>query len=118
MSFKGSPETSDVRNSSSIELIKKLKNKRSQIFVYDPYSNFNMNLFKKLKVKSTSLKNGFKQADAVIIMTNNKNFNELNNQKYINLMNKPSIFIDTWQIFDPIELKQFKGINYYGLGND
>ena len=51
-------------------------------------------------------------------MTNNKNFNELSNKKYLNSMNKPSIFLDTWHIFDPIELKQFKGINYYGLGND
>jgi len=118
MSFKGSPETSDTRNSSSIELIKKLKNNKNQIFVYDPHSNFNKNLFKNLKVKNTSLKKGFMNADAVIIMTNNKNFNELNNQKYLNSMNKPSIFIDTWHIFDPVELKQFKGINYYGLGND
>ena len=65
-----------------------------------------------------SVKEGFKKADAVIIMTNNKNFNELTNQMYLDSMNKPSIFLDTWHIFDPIELKQFKGINYYGLGND
>ena len=75
-------------------------------------------MFKKLKIKNTSLKDGFNKADAVIIMTNNKSFNELTHQKYLNSMNKPSIFLDTWHIFDPIELKQFKGINYYGLGND
>jgi UDP-N-acetyl-D-mannosaminuronic acid dehydrogenase len=118
MTFKGSPETSDVRNSSSIELIKKLKTKKNRIHVYDPYSSFNLNLFKKLKIKNSSLKDGFNKADAVIIMTNNKSFNELTHQKYLNSMNKPSIFLDTWHIFDPIELKQFKGINYYGLGND
>ena len=118
MSFKGNPETSDIRNSSSIELLQKLKSKKNNICVYDPYSKFNTSLFKDLKAKVVSLKAGFKKADAVIIMTNNKNFNELTNQKYLDSMNKPSIFLDTWHIFDPIELKQFKGINYYGLGND
>jgi UDP-N-acetyl-D-mannosaminuronic acid dehydrogenase len=118
MSFKGNPETSDVRNSSSIDLLQKLKSKKNNICVYDPYAKFNTILFKELKIKIVSLKEGFKKADAVIIMTNNKNFNELTNKKYLNSMNKPSIFLDTWHIFDPIELKQFKGINYYGLGND
>ena len=118
MSFKGNPETSDVRNSSSIDLLQKLKSKKNNICVYDPYAKFNTILFKELKIKIVSLKEGFKKADAVIIMTNNKNFNELSNKKYLNSMNKPSIFLDTWHIFDPIELKQFKGINYYGLGND
>jgi len=118
MSFKGNPETSDIRNSSSIELLQKLKSKKNNIYVHDPYAKFNTSLFKILKVKVVSLNEGFKKADAVIIMTNNKNFNELTNQKYLDSMNKPSIFLDTWHIFDPIELKQFKGINYYGLGND
>jgi len=118
MSFKGNPETSDVRNSSSIELLKKLKSKKNNICVYDPYIKFNIKLFKELKTNVVSIKSGFQNADAVIIMTNNRSFHELANLKYLNSMNKPSIFLDTWHIFEPIELKQYKGINYYGLGND
>ena len=52
--------------------------------------------------------------------------NSLGQQQYsnnhifdcLNKMNKPSIFIDAWQIYDPLEIKQIKGITYLGVGND
>ena len=116
MSFKGNPETSDIRNSSSLDLIKKLKYKN--IFIYDALVKYNLEVYKKLNLKISSLKDGFNKADVVIIMNNHKDFYDLDIYNYINSMNKPSIFIDTWHIFDPLEIKQLKGIIYYGVGND
>ena len=33
-------------------------------------------------------------------------------------MNKPAVFIDTWHIFEPAEIKKIKKIIYGGHGND
>ena len=61
---------------------------------------------------------GFKKADAVIILNNNKKYNDINIFKMLNSMNKPGVFIDTWHIFDPAEIKKVKGVVYGGHGND
>ena len=118
MSFKGSPETSDLRNSSSVDLINKLKKFYKNIYVYDPLADYNFEEIKKIKVKNTSINQGFQNADLAIIMNNNRIFNDLNIFDYLNKMKKPSIFIDTWQIYDPLEIKQIKGVTYLGVGND
>ena len=118
MSFKGSPETSDLRNSSSLDLIHKLKNFYKNIYVYDPLVKYNYEEIKQLKVKNARINQGFQNADLAIIMNNNRIFNDLNIFDCLNKMNKPSIFIDAWQIYDPLEIKQIKGITYLGVGND
>ena len=89
-----------MRNSSSIELIKKLKSYKN-IYVYDSLIKFNAKEIKKMKLKTTNVDNGFKNADLVILMNNHKSFSDLNIFNLLNKMNKPSIFIDTWHIFDP-----------------
>ena len=116
--LKGSPETSDLRNSSSVHLIHKLKNLYKNIYVYDPLVKYNYEEIKKLKVKNARINQGFQNADLAIIMNNNRIFNDLNIFDCLNKMNKPSIFIDAWQIYDPLEIKQIKGITYLGVGND
>ena len=99
-----------MRNSSSIELIKKLKSYKN-IYVYDSFIKFNAKEIKKMKLKTTNVDNGF-NADLVILMNNHKSFSDLNIFNLLNKMNKPSIFIDTWHIFDPLEIKQIKGLKY------
>ena len=61
MSFKGNPETSDIRNSSSLDLIKKLKYKN--IFIYDALVKYNLEVYKKLNLKISSLKDGFNKGE-------------------------------------------------------
>jgi len=34
------------------------------------------------------------------------------------LMRKPAVFIDTWHMFEPLDLKRVEGIVYGGVGND
>lgn len=79
---------------------------------------YNYEEIKKLKVKNARINQGFQNADLAIIMNNNRIFNDLNIFDCLNKMNKPSIFIDAWQIYDPLEIKQIKGITYLGVGND
>ena len=113
LAFKGAPKTSDIRSSTSMDFINLFSNKKN-LYVYDPVVY--KSELKKNNLKSLSLEKGFTKADAVIILNNNKSFQDLDITNLINKMNKPSLFIDTWRIFDPHEIKQIKGILYGGLG--
>ena len=113
LAFKGEPETSDFRSSTTLDLINLIPDKKN-LFVYDPIVN--KEDIKKYKLKYLDINNGFNKADAVIFLNNHKSFQDLNIKSLIKKMNKPSILIDTWRNFDPIEIKQIKGILYGGLG--
>ena len=43
-------------------------------------------------------------------MNNHKSFQEIDLTSLAQKMKKPSIFIDTWKVFDPLEVKQIKGL--------
>lgn len=115
MAFKGEPETSDLRDSTSLWMLNQLPNK-SKVSVYDP-------IIKKedimaLGVQAKSLKGAFKNADAVVILNNHKSYSQINLTKMLALMNKPAVFIDTWNNFNPLQIKQHNDVLYGGLGNN
>ena len=89
------------------------KNKKN-IKIYDPV--INPKDLKKLKLKFTNLKKGFKNSDVAIILNNHKSYLDIDIYSLIKSMKKPSIFIDTWHIFEPSEIKQLKGVLYGGIG--
>ena len=33
-------------------------------------------------------------------------------------MNKPSLFLDSWQIFEPLEIGSINGVSYLSVGNN
>ena len=113
IAFKGEPETSDFRNSTSIDFINMFKNKKN-IKIYDPV--IQPKDLKKLKLKFTDLKKGFKNSDVAIILNNHKSYLDMDIYSLIKSMKKPSIFIDTWHIFEPSEIKQLKSVLYGGIG--
>ena len=98
-------------------MINKLKNFK-YIHVYDSLIKYNLKELKKRKLKASTINDGFKDADIAIIMNNSRIFSDLNIFDCLDKMNKPSIFVDTWHTFDPLEIKQIKGITYLGVGND
>ena len=115
LAFKGNPETSDLRDSTSIDLIKKFKNKK-KFYVYDPVVD--KQTLTKLGYNYENLEKGFNKADLVIFLNNHKSYQDLNIFKLVKKMNKPGIIIDTWKVFNPVEIKSIKNILYGGLGFD
>ena len=113
IAFKGEPETSDLRSSTSVDFIKLLP-ASCKLHVYDPVAK--PDELKKLGTNVNKIEQGFKNADAVLIMNNHKSFQEIDLTSLAQKMKKPSIFIDTWKVFDPLEVKQIKGLFYGGLG--
>ena len=107
--FKGNPETSDIRMSTTVSLLDIFKkNKFNNIWGHD--FKLEKNEIEKLDIKSCSIKKGFLNADAVLIMNNNKKYEDLNILNLFKKAKKPLLFYDSWQLFDPLEIKNIKGI--------
>jgi len=115
MAFKGFPETSDLRDSTSLWFLEQLPDP-SIVHVYDPVVPEPD--LAALGVTPVSLEAAFQDADAVIILNNHKSYASWEIQGLLNTMNKPAVIIDTWYNFDPITFKTVEGILYGGLGND
>ena len=75
------------------------------------------NQIKKLGIKPCDLKSGFSRSDAVLRMNNNKKYEDLNILTLIKSTKKPLLFYDSWQLFDPLEIKNLKGIIYASVGH-
>ncbi len=113
LSFK--PKTDDIRESSSIFLIRMLLDNNVRIKVYDPVA---MNETRKLFGNSISYSDDQYDAitgtDAMAIMTEWSEFQLPDFEKMGTLMKSRTIF-DGRNIYNPEELRQ-KGYTYYGIG--
>ena len=105
------PNTDDIRESVSIELIKKLLKKNAKVIVYDPKAIKNTkNIFGNKIMYSESLINALNASQCAIIMTQWKEFEKLNNILIKKM--KKKIIIDCRRILVKKELDA----EYYALG--
>ncbi|MDC0945993.1 nucleotide sugar dehydrogenase [Nitrospinaceae bacterium] len=116
IAFKGSPETSDIRASTSIDTIQYLKSKKlDNILVYDPVASRETLGDAGLKVVE-SVEDGFRGSHIVLIMNNHPSYINVNLFQLISLMQKPGMFFDAWHLFQQKEVESIPGIFYQGLG--
>jgi len=112
LSFK--PETDDLRDAPSIEIIRELRRKGAKVMAYDPVA----------AVKARKLLDGVafcdtaydavKKADAAVVAAEWGEFKELDLDKVKSLMKSPVIF-DGRNIYNPKRMKEL-GFKYYGVG--
>ena len=107
------PNTDDMRETSSIPMIKYLDKKNSNVRYYDPSGE--KNEFKKLKnVKFfKNISTACFNSDLIILHTEWNDFKLLNFKKLVK-KSKFKIF-DMRNIYSPIKMKKLK-INYFGIG--
>ncbi len=116
-SFKGEPETSDVRGSTTIDLIKLLKRRKNwRLYGYDPIVS--RKEVEKEGVIGCSLAEGFKNADCVLIMNNHCSYEDMDILGLLGSMNKPAILFDCWNLFPKEEIERVEGIIYGGLSGE
>jgi len=113
--FKGRPATSDIRDSSTIDLVKILLSKKAILHGHDPLVNESEII--SLGVNYTTLDAGFNNADAAIIMTNHVEYEKIDINILLKKMNKPSVLIDGWQLFNSEIVYQHSGIKYMSIGS-
>ena len=115
LAFKGYPETSDTRGSTTIWLIDYLKIKGiKKLFVHDPIIDSkeiqNMNL------NYSDINKGFKDSSLVLIMNNHPSYSNLNLNLLLKTMNTPAVFYDGWNIFSAKHFDNFPNIHFTGTG--
>jgi UDP-N-acetyl-D-mannosaminuronic acid dehydrogenase len=114
--FKGKPETSDMRDSPTLTVMKDLQKAGCTILGHDPVTN-PANIAA-LGVEVVSVEDGFQRADAVLFMTNHRMYETLDILTLLDTMKAPRVMIDGWHMFEPSEMKKVPGMVYGGVGND
>lgn len=112
LAFK--PNTDDIREAKSLELISILLNEGANLRAYDPVAMDNM---KVIFPKITYCSNPYELAegcDALLIVTEWREFRFLNLEKIKQVMRRPAIF-DGRNIYDPVRKKKL-GFEYYSIG--
>jgi len=112
LAFK--PDTDDMREAKSVEIIKSLQAEGAKIKAYDPVAMENT---KKIIPDITYCESSYEVAegaDALVIVTEWREFKQLNLEKVRKVMNRPLIF-DGRNIYDP-EKKRRLGFEYYSIG--
>jgi UDP-N-acetyl-D-mannosaminuronic acid dehydrogenase len=111
--FKGNPETSDMRHSPTLDLLSLLQKADLRLFGHDPVVPAPM--LKEFNVTPSGLKDGFYEADAVIVMTNHDSYKNLDLFGLLPGMRRPGLFFDGWHAFVRKDIEQIHGIEYEGL---
>lgn len=112
LAFK--PDTDDMREASSIEIINYLSSKGAVVASYDPIAEVNA---KKIIPNLSCVKSAFdalKGADAVILVTEWEEFREMDLSKARKLM-QGNVLVDGRNIYNPAEAKKV-GFIYEGIG--
>lgn len=114
LSFK--PGTDDMREAPSIKIIEFLLSEKADVAAFDPVAVENAKkIFPNLKF-TESIFETVEKADAVIFMTEWKEFSEINLAELKKRMKHPVVF-DARNIFDPAKMKEL-GFSYHGIGHD
>ena len=114
LAFKGRPVTSDIRGSTSVSLLKKIKSKVGEIRVFDPaVSPADIAAYGARNI--SNLKDGFKSVDAVVVMTNHPDFESIRIRSMLGLANKPCLLLDCWGLYSKEDVEKEKGVKYQSL---
>ena len=113
--FKGEPETSDMRDSTTLWFLDELKKYASDIYGFDPVVDNEQ--FKHLGVKiCDTMEEGYSNADVILFLNNHRSYLDLDPFEICSKMNEPAIFFDAWRMFEKELFKNIKGIHYMGVG--
>jgi|TARA_Y100000294_G_scaffold51167_1_gene48200 UDP-N-acetyl-D-mannosaminuronic acid dehydrogenase len=112
--FKGEPETSDLRDSTTLWFLDELKKCTTEIIGFDPVIQHND--LATLDIIISDPEDGFLGADAVFIMNNHKSYLKWDLPKYLRSLRKPALFFDAWHLFQENKFTDFPGILYLSIG--
>jgi len=112
LAFK--PNTDDLRNSPSIDLVRSLVQEGVKVKVYDPRAMSKARELLKDVVFCSNLYQAAKSADCLVVATEWNEFKELDFIRLKRTLKRPLI-IDARNIYDPKLLKEM-GFTYIGVG--
>ena len=111
MAYKGKPETSDIRNSPSVDIYEQLQKTYNNIKVFDPTVSTS-----KLDTLNADIvtdpAEGFNDANYVLVLTNHPMFENLDMNKLVKMMAEPSVLFDPWALYSKEEIESLSGVRY------
>jgi UDP-N-acetyl-D-mannosaminuronic acid dehydrogenase len=115
--FKGWPETSDMRDSSTLELARYLRAAGVQLYGFDPVVD-PAALEQVPGIVPCELVRGFEAADAVFVMNNHPSYEDWNLHALLDRMRRPALFFDGWNMFRTDDITRVAGIGYSTISQD
>lgn len=115
--FKGDPETSDIRDSTTLWFLNELKKEANlkNICGFDPV--IEKKEIEKLGIKvCNTIEEGCINADIVLFMNNHQSYLNIDPYKICSKMNKPAIFYDSWRMFEKKMFANISEVDYMGVG--
>lgn len=113
--FKGEPETSDLRDSTTLIFLEHLKTYTDNIIGFDPIA-FPEEMAELGIQLTDDVEEGFKGADVVFVLNNHPSYRKWNLDKYLPQMNSNSIFFDGWHMFADRNLNVHSDVTYMSIG--
>ena len=115
MAFKGQPETSDLRGSSSVYIAKKLKKVGYKISLHDFVANPEEMKSLKLGDVYTNLYEACESANILLVLNNHKKYTTVNNHIAFSYSNRNFEILDSWGVCT--ELYYCDDVKISTLGN-
>lgn len=115
--FKGEPETSDMRDSTTLWVLDELKKyaNADNIYGFDPAVDNEQLKHFGIKVCNT-MEEGYSNADVILFLNNHRSYLDLDLFEICSKMNKPALFYDAWRMFEKELFKNIGDIHYIGVG--
>jgi len=95
--FKGKPETSDMRDSPSLDVVRELHRRGAKVLGHDPLVSDED--IEGLNVEVINLNDGFDKADAVIVMTDHPTYAKLDINEFTKAKIRPIVLMDGWSLY-------------------
>lgn len=116
LAFKGHPETGDLRNSTSIEILNLLRSDIGQIWGYDPVAT--PEEIREFDINPVELPDGFAGMDAVVFLNNHRSFEKIDVFSMTRSMAERPVIYDGWGLFRHDEILHtrpclFSGLSFY-----
>lgn len=99
LAFKGEPETSDLRHSTSLDVIDLLRPVGGEIRGYDAIVP--RQAIEALGVRPCGIADGFAGADCAILLNNHRSHASIDIYSALASMNRPGVYCDCWGILLP-----------------
>jgi UDP-N-acetyl-D-mannosaminuronic acid dehydrogenase len=116
LAFKGEPETSDLRGSMSIDLIKMLKKNNIKFNSFDEVLDKTKDIkYNKKYLNKISHYKNLSEYDIILFMNNNLGNASIIDQNLKPVANKKKFIFDCWNIFSPNKADSL-GYKYISLG--
>jgi UDP-N-acetyl-D-mannosaminuronic acid dehydrogenase len=112
--FKGQPETSDLRDSTTLWLLEALRGQCRAIRGFDPVVS--PAEIAALGVSAVGLEEGFAGADAVFVMNNHRSYLSWDIPRLLGSMERPALFYDAWRLFPKTKILSRPGMLYAAVG--